>query len=650
VSVVNASRLELLGAPRLIGVGLAVPLDRKLAGVLAYLALEGATPRAVLAELLWANVTPDKARQSLRQALQRVQPLSGVFASSDPLRLEANIAVDALEEHDTLARGGFDPSRLERGLLEGLAFDDCPEFSEWLRIERERLEEARRSALALEAERLEKSGALLEALRVAQRRLALDALSEAAHRSVMRLHASLGDRTAARRVFEALTQTLARELGVTPLEETRALAQSIASGEPSKITPPNVVSDPLALEVRVTRAEKLLQDGNRLEARHLATSALEAAEAGVVRQRAQLVVAQSWMLEGAMSDAVPFLEAAAVSSDANVRLRALMNLGNVSSMLHGPARGMGLFEQALRLAHSAGSTLIAATLHNNLASSHVRLGQLVEAQHHLERAVALFARAERPANIVQARGNLTHLHLMRARLNDALSSGREALAEAERLGSLPLTASALFALGLALRRVGDPSAADAFKRALAIHQELNDAWQSATLEFNLRALTLESDATRIETTLSALERLNTTNDAALIGLCTLEVALLCDDPALMLELATRGLKSSQTPQTRLMHAIAHARATGNAAALEGRIEPNLHETGLAHATRHALLLEPANTDAANTALDAWHAHFELETRGLTPTHREGRWAYYTRRLPASSLRAMRALLEEFTLT
>ncbi len=138
---------------------------------------------------------------------------------------------DVAELQSRVASGRGDlPPKNPGGLLEGYDYDDCPEFEEWLLYERERLQELRREALALLCEGLEREGGLGEALSWAQRLLEEDPVSEASHRRVMRLHYLLGDRAAALRAYHRCLEALRRELGVEPLEETRALAREIERG------------------------------------------------------------------------------------------------------------------------------------------------------------------------------------------------------------------------------------------------------------------------------------------------------------------------------------------------------------------------------------------------------------------------------------
>jgi DNA-binding SARP family transcriptional activator len=71
-------RLELLGSAKLLQNGVALePLERRAALLFAYLALEGPTPRAKLAGLIWSESSEDAARANLRQRLKRLKNALG---------------------------------------------------------------------------------------------------------------------------------------------------------------------------------------------------------------------------------------------------------------------------------------------------------------------------------------------------------------------------------------------------------------------------------------------------------------------------------------------------------------------------------------------------------------------------------------------
>lgn len=223
--------LKLLGECRLVGPTDTLSLERKPAALLAYLALEGPTPRARLAELLWPEWEERAQRNNLRQVLFRLRRVASLFSGSDPLHLSVPVDVlefvAALQSHRPLP----DPGWLEGTLLGGFEYDDCPDFAEWLQVERERLLTLRLEALEGEAERLEREGHLSQALGYARRLVEADPVSEAAYRRLMRLHYLLGDRAAALQTFARAQEALRRELGVEPLQPTVELAQAIARDE-----------------------------------------------------------------------------------------------------------------------------------------------------------------------------------------------------------------------------------------------------------------------------------------------------------------------------------------------------------------------------------------------------------------------------------
>lgn len=224
-------QLRVLGTPHLHRAGQPpVPLERKPAAILAYLALEGPTPRSRLAGLLWPDGSDASARNNLRQALFTLRRFEGLFSGSDPLGLGPGVESDVTELQSRITSGQGQGLEWQGQLLEGYDYGDCPELEEWLLHERERLQELRREGLGLLCEGLEREGKLSEALSWAQKLLEVDPISEASHRRAMRLHYLLGDRAAALRAYRRCAEVLQRELGVRPLEETRALAQEIERG------------------------------------------------------------------------------------------------------------------------------------------------------------------------------------------------------------------------------------------------------------------------------------------------------------------------------------------------------------------------------------------------------------------------------------
>lgn len=208
--------LQLHASARLaIGAG-SIDLERKTAALLAALAIEGPTSRSRLAGLLWPEAPEQRARANLRQTLSRLRKLAqgDLVEQGDPLRLSSSVQVELSHE-----------------LLRCHDYDECSDFSIWLDNARERLARVRFVSLEAESEQRERRGDIAAALDVAEEALAVDPFSERTVRRIMRLHAALGDRAAALRVFSDCERMLDRELGVRPAQETAELAHVIRAGD-----------------------------------------------------------------------------------------------------------------------------------------------------------------------------------------------------------------------------------------------------------------------------------------------------------------------------------------------------------------------------------------------------------------------------------
>ncbi len=213
-------------------------LERKTAGLLAYLALEREVPRAKLAELLWPTGTTKTARNNLRQCLHKLRRFGNLVRGEERLTLGPDVDVDvhALDSDGHAPGDAHDggTGSLAADLLADLSFDDCPDFEEWLLLEREHIRVRWREEQTRRSDAFEALGDHTSALALAEVLLADDPLSEVAYRRVMRLHSLLGDRAAALAVFERCRAVLERELGVEPAPETAQLADAIAHGVPAR--------------------------------------------------------------------------------------------------------------------------------------------------------------------------------------------------------------------------------------------------------------------------------------------------------------------------------------------------------------------------------------------------------------------------------
>ncbi|MBC7995602.1 MAG: AfsR family transcriptional regulator, partial [Rhizobacter sp.] len=196
------------------GDGANVPLGPREGALLAWLALEGPTPRARLAQLLWPESEPDAARNALRQRLFQLRRTVGseLISGTHTLTLADGVAHDLLDADTVLGETSHE-------------FGD--ELRNWLAQQRERRHHRLCQSLAELADLAEAARDLPDALSHAAELLNLQPLSEEAHRRVMRLHYLAGDRPGALLAFDRCEQVLKHEVGVAPSPETLALLHTI---------------------------------------------------------------------------------------------------------------------------------------------------------------------------------------------------------------------------------------------------------------------------------------------------------------------------------------------------------------------------------------------------------------------------------------
>lgn len=235
------TRLRLLGDPAVIGAdGSVKALERRAAGLLAFVALEPGVTRARAAGLLWPD--SDDARRALRQQISRFRKIYGVelITGDAALRLAPRVEVDVLA-----VAGGE--------LLGRLAFEDCDEFDAWLAQQRARRRGGEVAEIVQLLAEAEAQGDLPAAVKLAQQLVAIDPASEAHHRALMRLHYLRGDIGQAQATYDRLAAQLAREFQARPSAETEQLAQAlrsaraalpIAAAAPARVLPATVLRPP----------------------------------------------------------------------------------------------------------------------------------------------------------------------------------------------------------------------------------------------------------------------------------------------------------------------------------------------------------------------------------------------------------------------
>lgn len=238
--------------------GAPAPLAPRDAALLVWLALEGPTPRARLAALLWPDSTPEAARNALRQRLFQLKRQFGELVVGSTTLALADGTVHDLDDADEL--------------LADQPLPEAGEFADWLARQREQRRRRLRHALVELADGAERARDWPDALGHAQELLALEPLSEEAHRRIMRLHYLAGDRAAALLAFDRCESVLKDEVGARPSAETLALLATVEQAEAARA----VAADGAAL-VLPARAPAAVQRPPRLIGREAERRALHAA-------------------------------------------------------------------------------------------------------------------------------------------------------------------------------------------------------------------------------------------------------------------------------------------------------------------------------------------------------------------------------------
>lgn len=258
----------------------------KMRALLAYLAMEPARThhRESLAVLLWESSSLETGRGNLRRTLadlRRVLEPPGQPAlfevTRQTIRFASDCPVDALlllqpPGHCASATACYRcdaciahlqrVADLYRGeFLAGLSLPECPEFEDWLAMQRESLLRRAQGILEQLAGHYEQAGNLEQAIVSARRLAELDPWQEAVHRRLMRLLACNRQQGAALAQFENCRALLRKELGVQPSEETQVLFKAITRGELRPVVeaapafPPALISPSVRRQVTVVYCE-----------------------------------------------------------------------------------------------------------------------------------------------------------------------------------------------------------------------------------------------------------------------------------------------------------------------------------------------------------------------------------------------------------
>jgi ABC-type oligopeptide transport system substrate-binding subunit/DNA-binding SARP family transcriptional activator len=211
-------------------------------------------PKERLMELLWPDLTPRSAANSLRVGISHLRrilepaldrPANSTFilthSQGYTFHLTPRCWIDVDAFQNVIARGQQSEQREEWGpaiaayqaAQEVYRGDYLEEdrYEDWAIGPREQLREAYLDGLSRLAECHAHQGHHRRALAACQKVLALDPLREGVYRQVMVYHYRLGQRDQALRAFEQCRGLLAEELGVDPMPETVELHTRILREE-----------------------------------------------------------------------------------------------------------------------------------------------------------------------------------------------------------------------------------------------------------------------------------------------------------------------------------------------------------------------------------------------------------------------------------
>ena len=209
--------------------------QRVRAALLVYLAVEREATRDTLLALLWPEQDAEKARHSLSQTVYLLRRSLGngwLDVHGNRLTVTDALQVDALDFAGAVERGAWDAAVASYGgpFLHGLYLSDSGAFESWVEGQRARLERLHRRA---QRERVNERVAAEDAagaLAAARAWVERNPLEDEAQHRLIELLVHTGQRTEGLAQYDSYVRVLAAE-ELTPLDETRALAEQLRAGE-----------------------------------------------------------------------------------------------------------------------------------------------------------------------------------------------------------------------------------------------------------------------------------------------------------------------------------------------------------------------------------------------------------------------------------
>ena len=156
-------------------------------------------------------------------------------------------------------------------------------FEVWCLVQREAFRAAQLRMLDFAMRARMARGEWRRALVWGERLLGIDGLQEHVHRAMMRCHCGLGNRPAAVHQYQACLELLRRELGVSPMEETRRAYHAILARGPA-----GADAAPAAVMAAMPHACVARPEASVLDAVGLAIASIDTARACLLGARASL--------------------------------------------------------------------------------------------------------------------------------------------------------------------------------------------------------------------------------------------------------------------------------------------------------------------------------------------------------------------------
>jgi DNA-binding SARP family transcriptional activator len=251
--------IRLLGTPQIILDQRPLAVSRRKSRALLYYLAVQTEPvsRDHLLTFFWPDHERPAAQRVLRTTLYTLRQAVGAAlqAEDGTLSLTPETEVDARTFETQLAQANLETDQLRATLelyrgdfLANFTLPDPPEFDDWVAVERERYRRlAIRGHIRL-GHQLEARDDFRAALDTLEQALTFDPFQEDVQRACLRLHYLAGDRAGAIRRYEDLRRLLDEELGVPPMDETRALYDAIITDTLPKGSgqPPTLSDQPAA--------------------------------------------------------------------------------------------------------------------------------------------------------------------------------------------------------------------------------------------------------------------------------------------------------------------------------------------------------------------------------------------------------------------